>query len=398
MLDQENGLRAADLAPDGDVPPVHGIHILVTVNASWNLLNFRRSLIESLLSDGNRVTILAPRDASTERLVAMGCDFIPLDMDSKGLSPAGDLKLLVRILKALRQARPDVILGYTIKNNIYGALSARLLGIPFLPNVSGLGTAFLGQSWLRIVAKGLYRTAFSRVPVVFFQNDDDRALFVAEGLIPAERTHVLPGSGIDLRHFSPAPIEPRSSVRFLLIARMLRDKGVEDFVEAARLMLDKGVEAEFTLLGPADSANRTAIGRDEIESWVREGIVAYREPVEDVRPFIADADCIVLPSYREGAPRTLIEAAAMARPVVASRVPGCTAVVEDGITGLLCNVRDSADLARQLQRMVALGPEGRQAMGAAGREKMEREYDQALVVAAYRGQIRRCREAADAAG
>ncbi len=368
----------------GSAQAAQALDILVTVNASWNLVNFRRGLVAALLADGHRVTVLAPRDATSQVLADMGCRFIPLEMDGKGLSPLRDLALLARFARVFRRERPDVILGYTIKNNVYGALAARTLGIPFLPNVSGLGTAFLGRSWLRGVATTLYRAAFAGVPVVFFQNEDDRALFVDERLVARERTHVLPGSGIDLRAFAPAPPRQGGRVRFLLIARMLADKGVGEFVEAARLLRAQGSDAAFVLLGPADAVNRTAISRAVIDGWVEEGVVTYAGAVEDVRPFIADADCVVLPSYREGAPRTLIEAAAMARPVVATRVPGCTAVVDEGRSGLLCALRDSRDLAERMGEIVAMGPVARAAMGAAGRAKMEREFDEAHVVAAYR--------------
>lgn len=373
--------------PAEGMPGVAPMHILVTVNASWNLLNFRKSLLEALLADGHRITALAPRDESSVALEEMGCRFIPLDMDSKGLSPMRDLVLLTRFWRVFRQERPDAILGYTVKNNVYGALAARAAGIPFLPNVSGLGTAFLAQSWLQTLVKGLYRAAFAKVPVAFFQNQDDRALFVDAKLVERVRTQVLPGSGIDLDHFRPAPMPQGTGVRFLLIARMLKDKGVGEFVDAARIVKRTHPAAEFQLLGAAGAENRTAIDREVIDGWVREGVVEYLGTVEDVRPSIAAADCVVLPSYREGAPRTLIEAAAMARPVIATRVPGCTAVVEDGVTGLLCNVRDAEDLARKMRAFVDAEPAERARMGVEGRGKMEREYDQELVIAAYKGRL-----------
>jgi glycosyltransferase involved in cell wall biosynthesis len=200
---------------------------------------------------------------------------------------------------------------------------------------------------------------------------------------------VLPGSGIDLRRFAPAPPRAGAGVRFLMIARMLRDKGVGEFVEAARIVRRSHPEAEFLLLGPSGAENRSAIDQPTIDGWVAEGIVRHLGAVEDVRPFIADADCVVLPSYREGAPRTLIEAAAMARPVIATRVPGCTAVVENEVTGLLCEVRDAADLARQMQRMIGMGATGREQIGEAGRTRMEHLYDDALVIAAYEAQLAR---------
>jgi glycosyltransferase involved in cell wall biosynthesis len=313
------------------------------------------------------VTALAPADDHSPRLEALGARHLPLAMDNKGTAIGPDALLIARFLATFRRERPDVIFGYTIKNNIYGAIAARALGIPFVPNVTGLGTAFLHEGIVNAVVRRLYRLAFARVPVVFFQNADDRELFVAGRLVSGDRTAVLPGSGIDLRAFAPAPPRRGAGVRFLLIARMLRDKGIGEFVEAARMLRSEHPDAEFVLIGPAGAENRTAIDQATIDGWVAEGVVTHLGAVEDVRPHIADADCVVLPSYREGTPRTLLEAAAMARPVVATDVPGCRQVVDDGETGLLCAVRDAESLAEAMRRMIDLGAEARAAMGAAGR-------------------------------
>ncbi len=362
-------------------------HVLLTVNASWNLANFRSGLVRSLVADGHRVTALAPSDDHSPRLEALGARHLPLAMDNKGTAIGPDALLLARFLATFRRERPDVVFGYTIKNNIYGALAARALGIPFVPNVTGLGTAFLHEGLVNATVRRLYRLAFARVPVVFFQNADDRDLFVAERLVTSDRTALLPGSGIDLRAFAPMPPRQAPGVRFLLIARMLRDKGVEEFVEAARILRREHPDAEFVLVGPAGAENRTAIDQRTIDEWVAEGVVTHLGAVEDVRPHIADADCVVLPSYREGTPRTLLEAAAMARPVVATDVPGCRQVVDHGETGLLCAARDADSLADAMRRMIERAPEARSAMGHAGRRKVERDYDEALVIAAYRDQL-----------
>ena len=360
------------------------MHVLMTVNTCWNILNFRRPVVEALVQAGHAVTVLAPADDSVERLRALGCRVLPLAMDVKGLNPLRDLALMARFYRLFRAERPDVILSYTIKNNIFGAMAAQALRIPFLPNVSGLGTAFLSGGGLQRLVEALYRRAYARLPVVFFQNSEDRDLFVARGLVASGQGRVLPGSGIDLTRFAPAPYPKAGSAPvFLLIARLLRDKGVVEYVEAARQVKARHPAARFQLLGAVDAANRSAIDAETLRGWVAEGVVEHLGTTDDVRPFIAAADCVVLPSYREGAPRTLIEAAAMARPLIATDVPGCRAVVERGRSGLLCKVRDAGSLAEEMLRFLSLSRDERVAMGQAARAHMERDYDQARVVAAY---------------
>lgn len=361
------------------------MHILMTVNSAWNIWNFRRPLVEALASDGHRITVLAPPDDAVSKLERLGCQMRPLEMSVKGLNPLADLKLQRSFARIFREERPDAVLSYTIKNNVFGARAAQSAGVPFLPNVTGLGTAFLSGKLLQTVTEQLYRRSFAALPVVFFQNEDDRDLFLNRQLVQADQARLLPGSGIDLEHFAPVAMPAVGAPPiFLMIARLLRDKGVLEFVAAARRIKSRHPQVRFQLLGAAGSENRSAIDAQTVQAWQAEGVVEYLGTTADVRPAIAAASCVVLPSYREGAPRTLIEAAAMARPLIATDVPGCRAVVDQDVSGFLCKVRSAASLAAAMERFLALSGDARQAMGAAGRAKMEREYDQALVVAAYR--------------
>ena len=361
------------------------MHILMTVNAAWNIWNFRQPLVKALSADGHRITVLAPPDDSVADLERIGCRFRPLEMSVKGLNPVEDLKLQRRLKRIFLEERPDAILSFTIKNNIFGAQAARTAGVPFVPNVTGLGTAFLSGGLLQTIAEQLYRRAFGKLPIVFFQNEDDRDLFLDRKLVRADTARLLPGSGIDLVRFARAEMPSADAPPvFLMIARLLRDKGVIEFVEAARQIKARHPAARFQLLGATGSENRSAIDIATVEAWVAEGVVEYLGTTSDVRPAIAAASCVVLPSYREGAPRTLIEAAAMARPLIATDVPGCRAVVDADVSGFLCEVRNADSLATAMERFLALSPEARTEMGQAGRLKMEREFDQSLVVAAYR--------------
>jgi glycosyltransferase involved in cell wall biosynthesis len=363
-----------------------GPTVVISINAAWNVVNFRLGLVRGLQARGWRVVALAPDDGYGARLAGLGVEFVPLPMDRQGTSPLRDLLLLGRYYRALRRIRPDVYLGYTAKPNVYGSLAARALGIAVINNVAGLGTAFIRQGLLTRIVSGLYRLAFRRSSTIFFQNAEDRDLFVAERLVDPARAKLLPGSGIDLERFRPESDGAPSAGRgfaFLLVARLLWDKGIAEYVAAARQVRAQAPEARFQLLGFLDVPNRTAVSREEVEAWVGEGLIDYLGETDDVRPFIAAADCLVLPSYREGLPRTLLEAAAMAKPLIATDVPGCRSVVRHGANGLLCVPRNADSLAEAMLAMLRLSEPERRAMGRSGRALVEAEYDERLVVELY---------------
>lgn len=362
---------------------------MIALNAAWNLANFRAGLIRRLVAAGHEVIAVAPPDAYVPQVEALGCRFLPLAMDSHGTHPGRDFLLWWRLTRLLRRERPAILLSYTIKPNIFGSIAARLLGIPVICNISGLGAVFINTGWVTSLVRLAYRLALRRSAVVFFQNAEDRALFVACGMVRESRTALLPGSGVNLAHFSPVPAPPATPFRFLLAARMLREKGIEEYVLAARLLRRQGVAAECCLLGFLDARNPAAISRDLLAAWVAEGVVTYLGVSDDVRREIANSHCVVLPSYREGTPRTLLEAAAMARPIVTTDAVGCREVVDHGVNGFLCRVRDPEDLARHMAVMAALSPEAREAMGRRGRELVERSFDERLVVDRYLAAIQR---------
>jgi glycosyltransferase involved in cell wall biosynthesis len=357
--------------------------IVLSANSDWNIVNFRAGLISALRGAGYDPVVIAPQDpAAEERMRALRVERIAVPIQRSGLNPWTDLTLLARYRGLLRKLRPAAYLGYTIKPNIYGSLAAASLGIASIPNVSGLGTAFMRSGGLQKLVSHMYRVAFRRAPVVFFQNEEDRALFVGRGIVRSDQARVLPGSGVDLERFAPAP-PPEGPPTFLLIARMLRDKGVIEFVEAARLLGQELPDARFQLLGPFDEGNRTAIGRAEIARWVGEGVIDYLGTADDVRPYIAAATAVVLPSYREGLPRSLLEAGALARPLIAADVPGCRDVVEDGINGYLCKVRDPVALADAMRRVALAVPANRRAMGEAARRGVQQRFSEKFVIQAY---------------
>ncbi|MFL6830843.1 MAG: glycosyltransferase family 4 protein [Sphingomicrobium sp.] len=372
--------------------------VVLSANSTWNIVNFRAGLIRALRSAGYAPVVIAPRDAAADsRMRELGVECITVPIDRSGVNPAADLRLLRAYRRLLERLRPAAYLGYTIKPNIYGAMAAARLGIPAIPNVSGLGTAFIRNGLLQQIVVRLYRIGFRRAPVVFFQNAEDRQLFVERRIVRPDQARVLPGSGVDLERFSPAPA-PGGPPAFLFIGRLLRDKGVAEFIAAARLLRRELPEARFQLLGPIDDANRTAVDPHELQSWISEGVVEHLGTTDDVRPFIAAATAVVLPSYREGLPRSLLEAGAMERPLIATDVPGCREVVEDGINGLLCKVRDPQSLAASMRRIAGMPAAELAAMGAAARQRVQDRFSEAVVVGIYLDVLRKVRAAPELRG
>lgn len=357
--------------------------VMIAVNSAWNLVNFRQGLIRSLVAAGHEVVAVAPEDDYAPRLQALGCRYLPLPMDNQGTHPLRDAMLLWRFIQVLRRERPDVFLGYTVKPNVYGSLAARMLGVPVINNIAGLGAVFITEGWITRIVRHLYRLALSGSAKVFFQNDDDRQLFITRRMVSAPKADLLPGSGINLARFLPSPLPKGLRVQFLLVARMLWDKGVGEYVEAARMLRRRGVDADFYLLGFLDVQNPAAISKTQMAEWVAEGTVRYLGTSDDVRKEVTYADCVVLPSYREGTPRTLLEAAAMARPIVTTDAVGCREVVDDGVNGYLCRVKDAADLAEKMEKICKMPPSEREAMGLRGRQKVSLEFDESIVIQKY---------------
>lgn len=373
-----------------------GRKVVVAINTAWNVFNFRGGLIRAFVDAGYEVVAVAPFDDYAPRLAELGCRYLPLAMDNKGTSAFRDLALLWKFLILLRRERPVAYLGYTVKPNVYGSIAAHVLGIPVINNIAGLGTVFVRGGWLAQIVKALYQLSLRRSRRVFFQNDEDLALFVRERLVRNGQTGLLPGSGVDLQHFQPPPQRlalcehPSVSVGFLMVARLLWDKGVREYVEAARLVRQQMPNVEFRLLGFLDVQNPTAVDRAALNAWVEEGVITYLGATSDVRPYLAAADCVVLPSYyMEGTPRSLLEAAAMARPIITTDWVGCRNVVDDGVNGMLCRVRDAHDLAEKIILMARLPISQREALGTAGRAKAEREFDERIVIDQYLRELSR---------
>lgn len=374
--------------------------IAIVINTSWNIFNFRLGLLKALQKEGYKIVCIAPRDDYSQELEKLGFEYHDISINNKGTNPVEDAKLVIDFYKLYKKISPDAILQYTIKPNVYGSIAAGMLGIPVISNISGLGTVFLNDSLSSKIARMLYKLALKFPKKVFFQNAHDRQLFIDSKLVSGSKTDLLPGSGIDTEKFKPLPSEKQDEgkVKFLFIARLVKDKGLMEYVEAAGQITQSRItnhesritnhhKTEFCILGAYYPGNPTAITEDQMQQWEEEGIVTYLGVSDDVQSVISDYDCIVLPSYREGLSRVLLEAASMAKPIVTTDVPGCKDVVDDGVNGYLCQVKDAVSLQEAMEKMIALSDEERKEMGRRGREKVIAEFDEKLVIEKYREAI-----------
>lgn len=372
---------------DNPAAPGAGKTIVLLSSSSISLVLFRGEFMRKLAGRGLRVIALAPDfdPPGRERIRSFGAEPMDITLERTGLSPLRDLRDTVRLARLFRRLSPDAVMGYFIKPVIYGSIAASLARVPRrFALIAGLGYIFTdsGQrdSWrrkaLRFAVSSLYRLALSLCDRVFFLNRDDRDSFLSAGRVREDKVVLLPSEGIDLDRFSPAP-PVTSPIRFLLIARLLREKGLIEFADAARIVRARHPDVEFHLVGGADP-NPGALSPDVVEGWVREGVLEWKGEMADVRPAIAMSGVYVLPSYREGKPISTQEAMAMARPIVTTDVPGCRDTVEDGVNGFLVPVRDSRALAEAMIRFVE-EPKLIAAMGAQSRRIAERDFNVATI-------------------
>lgn len=359
--------------------------ITLSANTSWYLFNFRASTIRGLAAAGHRVVCLSPPDDYGPRLPSLGCEWQPMPMDNAGTHPGRDLVLLGRFVRHYGHYKPAVAFHFTIKNNVYGTWAARALGVAAVNNVSGLGTAFIRPGPVAAVVRTLYRLSQPLAYRVFCQNAEDFELLRHRRLVPADRLELLPGSGVDLQRFHPRLRVGRvtgAPLRLLYAGRMLTDKGLHELMEAVGRINTHGVRCELNLCGFTGAENISAIDEHQLQQWARRPGVRWLGSSDDMPRVYAQADAVVLPSYREGMPRSLLEAAAMGLPAVATDVPGCRHIVTHGVNGLLCQARSADSLQGAIEQLLDMTDAQRQALGAAGRTRVAAEFNEQLVVKA----------------
>ncbi|MEO0732481.1 MAG: glycosyltransferase family 4 protein [Bacteroidota bacterium] len=360
--------------------------LAIVANSAWNLYNFRGGLIRSLREEGYPLVLLAPEGPERRQLERLGATFVALQhLRRKGLNPLRDLLLLRELYGHFRRHRVAVTLNFTIKPVIYGSLAAELAGVRNISTLTGLGYTFVNAGKTNVLVRNLYRLALRRADAVFFHNSEDRQLFVDDGLVSAAQSAVVPGSGIDLADYPQSSYAEAIPGRFLFVGRLLVDKGLREYVAAARLAKAQDPSLTFHVLGPFDPGNPAGISAAEFDLWVREGVIAYDGVAADIRPHLRRAAVVVLPSYREGCPRVLLEAAALGRAVIGADVAGVRQVVRPGESGWLVPVKDARELSRAM--LLAAGSERLAAYGWRGRELITTNFSLERVVAVYRAAV-----------
>ncbi len=365
----------------------HTIAIIENNIISTNTV--RKKLTRTLMENGYNVVVLTS-GTEYQMNLARKNGFNVIDVDTSNQHPIDIFRYIRNLHRALKQSQADVCLTFTMRPAIWGNCVTRKLSIPTITNITGIGPLFNSYNPTYLIAQILYKIFLRKTAKVFFQNQDDLQLFVRNKLIQPAVAQLVPGSGIDYEFFKPmeAPKKNESFV-FLYIGRLLRDKGVGEYVKAARLLKQQGYPVECRIVGPMWNQNlkTNTITKKELDTWVKDRIIVYYGEVIDVRSHIAACDCIVLPSYREGASNVLLEASSMERPSITCDTTGCREIVSDGETGLLCKVADAEDLANKMKQMLQLSPEQRRQMGVLGRQKVVKEFDKKFIIDTYQAAI-----------
>jgi glycosyltransferase involved in cell wall biosynthesis len=359
--------------------------ITVIENGLFSTYTMREGLMQRLLKEGYDVTILTHTNNFVSQVEKTGLHVI--NIGSGNLNPLKVLKYIFNLYNALRTIQPDVCLTFSIRPAIWGNFITRFLKIPTITNITGVGPLFISKNLAYRVARSIYRYALQKTKKVFFQNFDDMNLFLEKKFVTKEIAERIPGSGVDYEKFSAINSIKKNEENFifLFIGRLIKDKGIFEFVEAARIIKQKYPNIIFNVIGPfwLQNLKSNTITKTDLENWIVEGIIDYQGEKKDIRKFIAEADSVVLPSYREGTSNILLEAASMEKPLITTNTTGCKETVDDGVTGFLCKVKDAADLAEKMEKMFLLSEEERKTMGKKGRQKIIEEFDKQIVIRAY---------------
>lgn len=358
------------------------MRILVLANNDAGLYKFRQELLEELLKE-YEVFFCVPDGEYVEQIKALGCRYMPCELLNRhGMNPLKEFQLLCYYQKLLRTIRPDIVLTFTIKPNVYGGIACARVDVPYISVVTGLGTALQREGALKRIVLALYRIGLKRAQVVFFENESNEQ-FMREHRTLCSTSKVVRGAGVNLRQHSYESYPPEdNALVFLTIGRIMRDKGTDELLAAARQIKKKNANVTFRLLGIYDGDYK-----EKIDTAVKEGIVEYLGQQDDVHSFIKNSHATIHPSYHEGMSNALLETAAAGRPVLASDIPGCRESFDEGVSGIGFRPRNVDDLVRAIEEFIALPCERKAEMGRAGREKMEREFDRQIVVDAYMREI-----------
>lgn len=352
--------------------------VLIFANNDIGLYRFRKELIERLIADGHDVLVSLPNGEFVKNIIDLGCGYIETDISRHGMNPIYDMKLLKRYKSILRETKPDIVFTYTIKPNIYGGIACASLGVPYVMNITGLGTAVENPGLLQVITVNLYRIAVRKVRTVFFQNRENEEFFTSQKLAIGKHK-MLPGSGVNLSYYQPLEYPDDGTIDFVFIARLMKEKGIDQYLDAAKTIREKYPHTRFHICGFCEQNYET-----QIKELHNKGVVIYHGLVENMKDIYKQIHCTVHPTYYpEGLSNVLLESSACARPIITTNRSGCREVIDDEKNGYLVKERDSKDLVDKIERFISLDWEDRKAMGLAGRAKVEAEFDRQIVIEKY---------------
>lgn len=358
----------------------HKRKVVIVANTTWNIYNFRQNIIQKLLKENTELYILAPIDQYIEYKekypTVTHINLRSLDRDST--NPFKDLILIEELRRKYKKIQPDLIIHYTHKPNIFGTIAAKLSGYKSVSVITGLGYSFINKGFTNVITKLLYRLTSNLNTKMIFENEDDKNLFVNEGLLKKEKAFSVKGCGVDIGYFSP--VNKTSDVTtFTFVGRLLIDKGIVEFAEAASIIKEKYQNVNFVVIGDFDEENPSTIDRDQLLKWIDDNTIDYRGFVNDIRDHMANSSCIVLPSYREGMPRVVLEAMAMSKPIITTNTAGCRETVEEGKNGFLVDIKSVGSLVEGLEKFLTLDVEVINKMGKYSRLKVENEFEDSII-------------------
>ncbi|MDK0859973.1 glycosyltransferase family 4 protein [Clostridium perfringens] len=352
--------------------------ILILVNHDVVIYNFRKELVERLLKYEYEVYISSPYGERIDDLIKMGCKHIDAEIDRHGTNILKELKLLYYYKKIIKETKPDVVLTYTIKPNIYGGMACRILRVPYIANITGLGTAVENKGLIQNITINLYKIAFNKINCLFFQNTENMKFFKDKN-IAVDKHRLIPGSGVNLEHFNILEYPSDRTVEFVFISRIMKEKGVDQYIEAAKSIRSKYPNTRFHICGFCEEAYE-----DKLKNLQEQGIILYHGMQRDIRKILSKTHCTIHPTYYpEGMSNVLLESSACGRPIITTDRSGCREIVDDGINGFIVEQKNSKDLIEKIEKFLKLSNEEKKIMGLCGRKKVEAEFDRQIVVDAY---------------
>ncbi len=358
--------------------------VVILSNHHSYTYNFRKEIIQRLIDEGYKVYVVLPYGEKVELLKEMGCEFIDLPLDRRGMNPLTDLKLLMSYNRIIKSIKPDVVLSYTIKPNLYGGLVCRRLKIPYIANVTGLGSAFEDKSLMKKFILALYMVAFKKINCIFFQNEENKNLFEKEK-IALGKHKLIPGSGVNIDYFKYLDYPKDDIVEFCFISRIMKEKGIEEYIEVAKYIRNKYPNTKFHVLGFCEEGYESTL-----KELQERGIIEYHGMQNDIRKFHSKSHCTIHPTYYpEGMSNVLLESAACGRPIITTDRTGCREIVDNGVNGFIVNEQDSKDLIEKVEKFLKLDYEEKKSMGIAGRKKVEKEFNREIVVESYIKEIKK---------